>query len=561
VTNSFFESTFVNLGEYLFGQNKDFIEHFLGNTAKSATYDLTHGENLVLPVLNLLGSTLNIVDGDLTVTGLSDLISSTINIASGSSFTAIGAAILHDTKIVLNGGTLRLAGPLDLNLGTVVDFSNNPHGTLILDKSVFGNTTSALTIANYAYGDVIEIASDGSGALHTAYDAATRTLTVYNSSDRAVLTMHNFTMANSTQEPTARYSNGYLMISCFLADSMIETPEGPRAVQDLSVGDQVVTYNRQTDASSVAALVWTGRTHMTVRTDLADDVAGYPVRVLKDAFADGVPGRDMLITPEHCLFFEGKFVPARMLVNGRSVFYDRSITSYDYFHVETEQHSVITADGMLTESYLDTGNRNSFRQEGDVFRLGTTVQKTWARDAAAPLCVARDVVEPIFRQTQARAIVRDVTPQTTPAVLTKDSDLHLVTNKGQVLRMAREANGHAMFMIPSGITTVKIVSRTSRPSDTIGPFVDDRRSLGVLVGDLTLFDSGATTRIDAHLLQADLDGWDVQEASPCRWTNGNATLALPARQADSLGILAVQILAAGPYLVTDSVVAADVRTA
>ncbi|WP_035367102.1 Hint domain-containing protein, partial [Acetobacter pasteurianus] len=72
----------------------------------------------------------------------------------------------------------------------------------------------------------------------------------------------------------------------------------------------------------------------------------------------------MLITAEHCLFFEGKFVPVRMLVNGVSIFYDKSITSYDYYHVETDQHSVITADGMLTESYLDTGNRRAFRQEG-----------------------------------------------------------------------------------------------------------------------------------------------------------------------------------------------------
>ncbi|OAZ70812.1 hypothetical protein SRCM100623_02163 [Acetobacter pasteurianus] len=72
--------------------------------------------------------------------------------------------------------------------------------------------------------------------------------------------------------------------------------------------------------------------------------------MLKDAIADGVPYKDMLITAEHCLFFEGKFVPVRMLVNGVSIFYDKSITSYDYYHVETDQHSVITADGMLTEA-------------------------------------------------------------------------------------------------------------------------------------------------------------------------------------------------------------------
>ncbi|PHY94849.1 hypothetical protein CSR02_04105, partial [Acetobacter pomorum] len=103
------------------------------------------------------------------------------------------------------------------------------------------------------------------------------------------------------------------------------------------------------------SVIWVGKAHATVRPELTDDEAGWPVRILKDAIADGVPYKDMLITAEHCMFFKGKLVPVRMLVNGVSIFYDKSITSYDYYHVETEQHSVITADGMLTESYLDTG--------------------------------------------------------------------------------------------------------------------------------------------------------------------------------------------------------------
>ncbi|OUI88200.1 Hint domain-containing protein, partial [Acetobacter indonesiensis] len=104
-------------------------------------------------------------------------------------------------------------------------------------------------------------------------------------------------------------------------------------VETLEIGDVVKTWNWQSQSVENRTIVWVGKKHMTVRAGMDDDAAGYPVCVLKNAIAEGVPYKDMLITPEHSLFFENKFVPVRMLVNGRSIFYDRSIQSYDYFHV------------------------------------------------------------------------------------------------------------------------------------------------------------------------------------------------------------------------------------
>ncbi|MEJ5141830.1 Hint domain-containing protein [Gluconobacter albidus] len=336
---------------------------------------------------------------------------------------------------------------------------------------------------------------------------------------------------------------------CFLAGSMIRTPEGDVAVETLRLGSTVLAFvNGETVERTVT---WAGRSHMIAKAGLADAEAGYPVRIMQGALAEGVPYKDMLVTPEHCLFINGGFIPARMLVNGRSVVYDRTIAVYDYFHVETAEHSVIMADGMLTESYLDTGNRQSFRQDGSVVSLGGR-ERNWNDDAAAPLSVSRDVVEPIFREIEARAIAAGLENTVVAPTLTEDAGLYLVASTGQTIHQVRSANGRTMFMIPSDVTGVRIVSRTSSPSETVGPFVDDRRQLGVLVGEVTLFDSGKTIRIDQHLTDADLSGWDVQENAPVRWTNGNAMLPLTARQPNSLGMLAIQILAAGPYLVTTS---------
>jgi len=76
--------------------------------------------------------------------------------------------------------------------------------------------------------------------------------------------------------------------------------------------------------------------------------------------------------------------------------------------------------------------------------------------------------------------------------------------------------------------------------------VDDRRSLGVLAGQIKLYQAGQSIDITTHLDDATLSGWQNQEASPCRWTNGYVALPLDTGTTDT--VLAIQILAAGPYL-------------
>lgn len=341
------------------------------------------------------------------------------------------------------------------------------------------------------------------------------------------------------------------VITCFLSDSMIRTPEGDVPVQDIQVGDSVVAY--VDGQQQVRKVVWAGKTRVAVKAGLPDDEAGYPVRILKDALAESVPYKDMLVTPEHCLFFNGLFTPVRMLVNGASIFYDHSITSYDYYHIETEQHSVIVADGVMTESYLDTGNRGSFRQEGTVVSLNAGSHKTvrtWAEDAAAPLVVAQAVVEPIFRKIEARAKHAGIEAVTPTRVVTNDADVHLVTESGAIIRKAREQNGKVFFMLPPGIDRVWLVSRTSRPADTIGPFVDDRRQLGVLVSNMSLQEGvGAARNLENIMQDANLQGWHgVDAGHSMRWTAGHAEIPLVERTPGALAMLSVQIIAAGPYV-------------
>lgn len=143
--------------------------------------------------------------------------------------------------------------------------------------------------------------------------------------------------------------------ACFCRGSRIRTSRGDIPVEEIQIGDHIVAFDDDVTKGTIRQVTWVGRSRAVVRKRLPDDEAGYPVRLLKGAIAHDVPYKDMLITSEHCLFLDGRFVPVRILVNGRSIFFDKSIESYDYYHVETEKHSVIMADGVLTESYLGSG--------------------------------------------------------------------------------------------------------------------------------------------------------------------------------------------------------------
>ncbi|MDN7354574.1 MULTISPECIES: Hint domain-containing protein [Acetobacter] len=468
----------------------------------------------------------------------------------------IGAKVLNTVTVGPAGGEIKVE-PTGLSLGVLslpVSFvDTNGNTTTTIPKNFVMDFPSSSSIPA-SYNPLTNTTTIGDGVSLLGILGIGRAITL--SGDPFDLTntgTHNWLAGTYGKNFTQSDGNGGV-ITCFLSDSMIRTPEGDVAVQDIQVGDSVVAY--VDGQQQVRKVVWAGKAHVTVKAGLPDDEAGYPVRILKGALAEGVPYKDMLVTPEHCLLFNGLFTPVRMLVNGASIFYDHSITSYDYYHIETEQHSVIVADGVMTESYLDTGNRGSFRQEGTVVSLNAGSHKTvrtWAEDAAAPLVVDQSVVEPIFRKIEARAKHAGIEAVTPAPVLTNDADVHLETENGAIIRKAREQNGKVFFMLPPGVERVWLASRTSRPADTIGPFVDDRRQLGVLVSNISLQEGvGAARQLETIMQDADLQGWHgVDAGHSMRWTAGRAEIPLSGRKPGALAMLSVRIVAAGPYVLED----------
>lgn len=468
----------------------------------------------------------------------------TLNLNSIQGQSAISALSGSSVTFKAGGGTLVLRPGANVNVlsfKSISGFENSgstikiPGATHITSVSKNGDSTNITTDNGYTItvkGDFYDYAQK-----HNLYQSVQDGSLYISSSAR-----------NNTQ------TDGVLV--CFLVGSMIRTIKGDIAVENIQIGDEIITFDWRNKKDITRPVVWVGKAHAIVRPDISDAEAGWPVRVMKNAIAENVPYKDMLITAEHCLFFKDSFVPVRMLVNGVSIFYDKSISSYDYYHVETEQHSVITADGMLTESYLDTGNRSSFRQEGKIATLRDAV-KSWEDDAGAPLNVERAFVEPLYRALEWRETwVENSASGSHSSVakpeLTTDPDLHLVTETGAIIRPMRQNAQNYNFMLPSEIKSVRIVSRASRPSDVIGPFVDDRRSMGVAVGEINLLCAKKHYVITSHLQIEKPAGWLADMGwDGVAWTTGNAELPLGHYLSNGeMGILSLSVRAAGPYIVS-----------
>lgn len=141
---------------------------------------------------------------------------------------------------------------------------------------------------------------------------------------------------------------------CFLEGTLIATPTGERTVESLAPGDVILTADGQT-----CAVRWVGR--QSIVSIFAIPEAAYPIKVAVGALADNVPHRDLFVSPDHALVIDGTLVHAGALVNGTSVTrVAQPAARFTYFHIETENHAVILAQGAPAETFVDNVTRARF---------------------------------------------------------------------------------------------------------------------------------------------------------------------------------------------------------
>lgn len=141
---------------------------------------------------------------------------------------------------------------------------------------------------------------------------------------------------------------------CFGEGTRIATAEGESEVQDLIPGDLVRTADGRLEP-----VVWVGV--QTIARRFAPKFS--LVRIAQGALGDGLPKRDLVLTGDHALVLDGLLVNASALVNGDTIsFVPRSDMSdlITVYHVETERHEALLAEGAASESFCDVAGRSKY---------------------------------------------------------------------------------------------------------------------------------------------------------------------------------------------------------
>lgn len=144
--------------------------------------------------------------------------------------------------------------------------------------------------------------------------------------------------------------------ACFLEGTSIATPAGDVSVNALSIGDMVVNA----DGAEVA-VKWIGRQTISTRFGPAERLM--PVRFAAGSLGDGLPHADLTVTADHGMLVAGVICHAGALVNGTTITrvpMEEMGDSYTVYHIETEAHEIILANGAAAETFIDNVGRKVF---------------------------------------------------------------------------------------------------------------------------------------------------------------------------------------------------------
>jgi autotransporter-associated beta strand protein len=308
-----------------------------------------------------------------------------IHVASltATSFNANGAVIQNGagTAATLSLAGLAQAGP-DIEVGPTVigtlaapssgDFEPDQTITILLEMSkivTVSGTTATLSLSNggTATLDVADTAAlERFGLVAFDYKVAASD---YDTSALKIASVdvHGTTIVDSVGNeavfsgpfsalPNVEVINATLEDSapCYCPGTLILTPSGQKPVEQLEIGDEVMTMS-----GTARPIKWIGRRSYGGRFVMGrKDIL--PVCFKAGSLDDDTPTRDLWISPHHAMYLEGVLIEAKDLVNGVSIMQAEQREKIEYFHIELDGHDVIIAEGSLSESFIDDDSRGMF---------------------------------------------------------------------------------------------------------------------------------------------------------------------------------------------------------
>ncbi|WP_420396695.1 Hint domain-containing protein [Nioella sp.] len=160
----------------------------------------------------------------------------------------------------------------------------------------------------------------------------------------------------------ATYQNGDFSLDtsayavCFAAGTLISTEKGETPVEQLQIGERVRSHD-----GSLVRVKWIGRQTVSTRFGPAERLM--PVRFAAGSLGDGLPHSDLTVTADHGMLVDGVICHAGALVNGTTITrvpLSEMGETYTVYHIETEEHEIIFANGAPAETFIDNVSRRAF---------------------------------------------------------------------------------------------------------------------------------------------------------------------------------------------------------
>jgi Hint domain len=277
----------------------------------------------------------------------------TVTALPGAVFNGIVEDDSHTGDLILAGSTTGVLNIDSFSGFQNISFASGAAWTLQADIAAL---SSGETITGFTQSDTIDITDltllapetltlDSNGVLEIDEGGVSLALILAPAYADAL-----FTIASDNAGGTQITDN----LPCFLAGTHIATPQGEALIEELRAGDIVLT----SDGMPVP-IRWIGV--RSVMSRFVDPRRGYPIRIQAGAFAENIPTRDLLVSPDHAMFLDGILAQAGALVNGLSITRETTMPArFTYYHIEVADHALILAEGAATETFVDNVDRMNF---------------------------------------------------------------------------------------------------------------------------------------------------------------------------------------------------------
>ncbi|PJI91807.1 Hint domain-containing protein [Yoonia maricola] len=279
------------------------------------------------------------------------------NALVGATFGGSGNALLN-SAVTFAPGTGGFAG----GSSTSYDQDNNPNENFTIDggaDQVFDAAVIYNATVTYVDGTTDTITAvifqdvDGN-----TYWAPEINQTVGQNADQDVLefaAIRSLTLDSLSGDSFAGLSGNreaWDFVTCYVASTMIETETGAKPIEALTVGDLVLTRDR-----GLQTIRWIGQSTVAADGKLA------PVRISAGSLGQNAPARDLLVSRQHRMLVSSAvcermfgnreiLVPAIKLTGLPGVFVDEAPSEVTYYHLMTDQHDIVYAEGVPSETLL-----------------------------------------------------------------------------------------------------------------------------------------------------------------------------------------------------------------